>query len=240
VAEKRLSAIREFTELGSGYKISLKDLELRGAGNVLGGEQSGHMMEVGYDLYCKMLSTAIRKKQEGGEEEESQEEDFDTSIDLPIDAYIPDPYVKSEYVKLELYKRISKIQTREDMELIEEEMKDRFGSAEPVPKMVENLLRIALLKPIAHKAGILKIRYMDGEVQYIVKDGTPVLVEKIPELFKRFKGMHLYTAKESGLARPHSRLVQEELLSEIEEEVQAIWETIIPKKKTVDGAKSGK
>ena len=230
VAEKRLSAIREFTELGSGYKISLKDLELRGAGNVLGGEQSGHMMEVGYDLYCKMLSTAIRKKQEGGEDEKSQEEDFDTSIDLPIDAYIPDPYVRSEYVKLELYKRISKIQTREDMELIEEEMKDRFGSAEPLPKMVENLLRIALLKTVAHKAGILKIRYIDGEVQYIVKDGTPVLVEKIPELFKRFKGMHLYTSKESGLARPHSRLVQEELLSEIEGEVQAIWETIIPKK----------
>ena len=231
VAEKRLSAIREFTELGSGYKISLKDLELRGAGNVLGGEQSGHMMEVGYDLYCKMLSTAIRKKQEGDEDEESQEEDFDTSIDLPIDAYIPDPYVKSEYMKLELYKRISKIQTREDMELIEEEMKDRFGSAEPIPKMVENLLRIALLKTVAHKAGILKIRYIDGEVQYIIKNGTPVLAEKIPELFNRFKGMHLYTSKESGIARPHSRLIQEDLLDEIEEEVKAIWETIIPKKR---------
>ena len=110
VAEKRLSAIREFTELGSGYKISLKDLEIRGAGNVLGSSQSGHMEEIGYDLYVKLLNQAIKSKMG-----DKVEEDFDTSVDLPVDAYIPDEYVRNEYLKLELYKRISHIESEDDL-----------------------------------------------------------------------------------------------------------------------------
>ena len=219
-AEKRLSAIREFTELGSGYKISLKDLEIRGAGNVLGSDQSGHMEEVGYDLYVKMLSSAIRKKK--GEKEE--EEDFDTTIELPIDAYIPDEYVRSEYLKLELYKRIYRIRTPEDADAIRMELQDRFG--EP-PKPVLRLLQVAEVKQQAHACGMTEVKYMDGEVIYLIRNGTKARVERIPELLKKFKGMRLVTAKQSGFAIRHSKLIQEELLDHVAEEVQTIYTMII-------------
>ena len=217
VAEKRLSAIREFTELGSGYKISMKDLEIRGAGNVLGSDQSGHMEEVGYELYAKMLSSAIRKKQ--GKEAEEEEDEPDCTVDIPVDAFIPDAYVRSEYVKLELYKRIYRIRTNEDAELIEEEMKDRFGE---LPKPVEQLLRVALLKAEARKAAITDIKYREGELFYVIRNGTAVDAAGIPALLKKYPGMHLVTAKQSGFAVPHTKLIQEDLLMHAEEEVGAI------------------
>ncbi len=222
VAEKRLSAIREFTELGSGYKISMKDLEIRGAGNVLGSDQSGHMEEVGYDLYVKMLSAAIRKKQ--GKEEPEEEDEPDVLVELPLDAYIPDVYVRSEYVKLELYKRIYRIRSVEDAELIEEEMKDRFGE---LPKPVTLLLRVACLKAEAVKAHITDIKYWDGEIFYVIRNGTAVNASQIPAFLKAFPGMHLVTAKQSGFAIPHSKLIQEELLSNAEKEVRAIQELVM-------------
>ena len=111
VAEKRLSAIREFTDLGSGIKIAMRDLEIRGAGNLLGEAQSGHMEAVGYDMYCKMLNEAVLKLKGEGEEES-----FTTTIDLNIDAYIPDSYIKNEYQKLDIYKRIAAISNEEEMD----------------------------------------------------------------------------------------------------------------------------
>ncbi len=102
VAEKRLSAIREFTDLGSGFKIAMRDLELRGAGNLLGAQQHGHMNAVGYDLYCKMLSEAV-KEAKGIH----TMEDFETTIDLNMDAFIPDTYISNEFQKLDIYKRIA-------------------------------------------------------------------------------------------------------------------------------------
>ena len=104
VAEKRLSAIREFTDLGSGFKIAMRDLELRGAGNLLGAQQHGHMNAVGYDLYCKMLSEAV-KEAKGIH----TMEDFETTIDLNMDAFIPDTYISNEFQKLDIYKRIAGI-----------------------------------------------------------------------------------------------------------------------------------
>ena len=219
-AEKRLSAIREFTELGSGYKISLKDLEIRGAGNVLGSDQSGHMEEVGYDLYVKMLSSAIRTKKG----EAPEEEDFDTTIELPIDAFIPDEYVRSEYLKLEMYKRIYRIRTPEDADAIQMELVDRFG--EP-PKPVLRLLQVAQMKRMAHKAGMTEVKYRDGEVVYLIRNGTKARVDRIPELLKKVKGMRLVTAKQSGFAIRHSKLIQEELLDHVTEEVRLIYEMII-------------
>ena len=108
VAEKRLAAIREFTDLGSGFKIAMRDLEIRGAGNLLGAEQHGHMEAVGYDLYCKMLNEAV--KQLKGEMEE--EETFTTTMDLNVDAFIPASYIPNEYQKLDVYKRIAAIESR--------------------------------------------------------------------------------------------------------------------------------
>ena len=141
VAEKRLSAIREFTDLGSGIKIAMRDLEIRGAGNLLGEAQSGHMEAVGYDMYCKMLNEAVLKLKGEGEEES-----FTTTIDLNIDAYIPDSYIKNEYQKLDIYKRIAAISNEEEMDDMMEELIDRFGD---IPKKVQQLLHIAALKGLA-------------------------------------------------------------------------------------------
>ncbi|MBE5905708.1 MAG: transcription-repair coupling factor [Lachnospiraceae bacterium] len=149
VAEKRLHAIREFTDLGSGIKIAMKDLEIRGAGNILGADQHGHMEAVGYDLYCKMLNEAV-KMMKGLPVKES----FVTSIDLSVNAFIPPSYIPNEFQKLDMYKRIGNIETEEDKEEILEEFIDRFG--EP-PKPVLMLLRVALIKAKAHSMDITEI-----------------------------------------------------------------------------------
>ena len=135
IAEKRLAAIKEFTDLGSGFKIAMRDLEIRGAGNLLGAEQHGHMEAVGYDLYCKMLNEAVRHLKG-----EQKEENFDTALDVDIDAYIPPAYIPNEFQKLDIYKRIAGIENEEESEEMLEELIDRFGDP---PKSVENLLWIA-------------------------------------------------------------------------------------------------
>ena len=132
VAEKRLAAIKEFTDLGSGFKIAMRDLEIRGAGNLLGAEQHGHMEAVGYDLYCKMLNEAV-KTVKG----EPHEEYFDTTLDINVDAYIPATYISNEFQKLDIYKRIAGIENEEESDEMLEELIDRFGDP---PKSVENLL----------------------------------------------------------------------------------------------------
>jgi len=150
VAEKRLSAIREFSDLGSGFKIAMKDLEIRGAGNVLGRSQHGHMAAVGYDLYCKMLNQAVNELK-GIKNEYS----FETSVDLTVDAFIPSTYIKSEYQKLDVYKRIAAIENDDELADMEDELTDRYGS---LPECAANLLKIALIKTIAHKIGIIEIK----------------------------------------------------------------------------------
>ena len=147
VAEKRLQAIRQFTELGSGFKIAMRDLEIRGAGNLLGAEQSGHMEAVGYDLYCKMLNEAVLQMKGDMKTEES----FETVINLEVDAYIPSTYIRNEVQKLDMYKRVACIMSQEDVEDLSEELIDRYGD---IPPVFDTLLQIALLKTMCHNVYI--------------------------------------------------------------------------------------
>ena len=179
-AEKRLQAIREFTELGSGIKIAMRDLELRGAGNLLGAEQHGHMEAVGYDLYCKLLNEAVLALKG-----EKKEEGFETVVDCDIDAYIPPSYIRSEYQKLDVYKRISCIENQEEYMDMQDELIDRFGE---IPRSVENLLKIADLKALAHKAGVVEIDVKKQDITIKMYQKAKLDVSGIPALMERYKG----------------------------------------------------
>ena len=180
VAEKRLAAIREFTDLGSGFKIAMRDLEIRGAGNLLGAEQHGHMEAVGYDLYCKMLNEAV-KHLKG----EITEEPYTTTVDLNVDAFIPASYIPNEYQKLDIYKRIASIENEDEMDDMLEELIDRFGD---VPKKVQQLLSIALLKALAHSAYVTAVEQKGEVIKFVMYEQAKVKVEQIPELIKKYKG----------------------------------------------------
>lgn len=180
VAEKRLAAIREFTDLGSGFKIAMRDLEIRGAGNLLGAEQHGHMEAVGYDLYCKMLNEAVRLLKG-----EIKEEDFTTTMDLNVDAFIPDSYIPNEYQKLDFYKRIAAIENEEEMEDMTEELLDRFGD---IPKKVEKLLKVAALKTMAHAAYVTSVEQKGARFVFTMYERARVAPQRIPELIESFHG----------------------------------------------------
>ena len=181
VAEKRLHAIREFTDLGSGFKIAMRDLEIRGAGNLLGAEQHGHMEAVGYDLYCKMLNESV-KELKG---ETQPEEEFDTVIDLDIDAFIPERYIKNEFQKLDVYKRIATIESEEEYDDMLEELMDRFG--EP-PKAVQNLLAVANLKAMAHRAWLTEIAQKGDQIRFTMFEQAKADPAGIELLVKESKG----------------------------------------------------
>ncbi len=185
VAEKRLSAIREFTELGSGFKIAMRDLEIRGAGNLLGAQQHGHMEAVGYDLYCKMLNEAVRTLKG-----ETEEESFETTIDIDLDAYIPPKYIPNEYQKLDIYKRIAGIETEEDSEEMLEELIDRFG--EP-PKSVQNLLLAARLKARAHHVYFTDVVQKGDSVRFVLYEKANIDAARIPQFVEGFYGALTFT-----------------------------------------------
>lgn len=178
IAEKRLAAIKEYTELGSGFKIAMRDLEIRGAGNLLGAEQHGHMEAVGYDLYCKMLNEAV-KEAKGMDVAES----FDTSIDIDIDAYIPMGYIPNEMQKLDIYKRIAGIETADESEEMLEELIDRFGDP---PKSVENLLYIARVKSMAHHLYFTDIAQKGDTLRFTLYEKAKINVAAIPEFTASF------------------------------------------------------
>ncbi len=218
-AEKRLKAIREFTDLGSGFKIAMRDLEIRGAGNLLGADQSGHMEAVGYDLYCKMLNDAILQ-QKG----EKVEEDFNTTIELPIDAYIPSTYVKNEMTKLELYKRISGVWTDEDYEDMLDELTDRFG--EPTYEVM-NLLLVAKLRAKAHAACIAGITYKNKQVHVEMAPGVQVKVELLDDfLTKYLNNIRVVTSANPGFVIDLEKKSLKSFVEELEEIIEDINELI--------------
>ena len=180
-AEKRLQAIREFTELGSGIKIAMRDLEIRGAGNVLGAEQHGHMEAVGYDLYCKMLNQAVLALKG----EETEVDLYETSVECDIDAYIPPSYIKNEYQKLDIYKRISTIETDEEYMDMQDELLDRFGD---IPKSVENLLKIAMVRALAHRAYVTEVFVNRQEIRLTMYQKAKLDVTRIPDFVQSYKG----------------------------------------------------
>ena len=156
IAEKRLVAIKEFTEFGSGFKIAMRDLEIRGAGNLLGAEQSGHMEAVGYDLYIKILEQAVLEEQGVAVQEKP-----DCAIDLKIDAYLPEKYIRVAAGRIEMYKKIAAIETEVDAADAEEELTDRYG---PLPEAARSLITIALIKADAIRAGIKKIEQRENKL----------------------------------------------------------------------------
>lgn len=217
-AEKRLAAIREYTDLGSGFKIAMRDLELRGAGNLLGAQQHGHMNAVGYDLYCKMLNEAV-KEAKGIH----TMEDFETSVDLNVDAYIPDSYISNEFQKLDIYKRIAGIETQQDYDDMLEELLDRFG--EP-GKAVLNLLAIAKLKAIAHQGYVTEIKQTGKTVRFTLYEKARLNTEGFPALMQKYRrGLQFKNEQEPKfILEPQGNLIL--TLTEFAEELKSMAENM--------------
>ena len=190
VAEKRLHAIREYSDLGSGFKIAMRDMEIRGVGTLLGQRQHGHMQAVGYHLYCKMLNEAVLRMKG---ESKAAEEDFETVADLQIDAYIPDTYIKNEALKLDIYRRIAAVENEAEQEDMLEELIDRFGDP---PRSVLNLLEITRLRGQAHELYIREIKGRTDQITFIMYEKAGIDAARIPELIERMKGAMVFRRSE--------------------------------------------
>jgi transcription-repair coupling factor (superfamily II helicase) len=180
-AMTRLKIIEEMTELGSGLKVANYDLEIRGAGNLLGREQSGHINLIGFELYCRMLEEAVKELKNDVKEEEEQA----TEINLPLSAFIPDSYIGDETSKLLAYKRLSKIRNEQELADIEEEMKDRYG---PIPGPLQNLLQIIGLKIVLAGMRIRRLECAGREIILHVTEKTPLDMKLLLKMVKEDRG----------------------------------------------------
>ena len=153
-AYERLKTIGEATELGSGFQIAMRDLEIRGAGNLLGEGQSGHIAAVGYDLYCQMVTEAVAELKG-----EPIPEPVEIALDLPMPAFLPDEYVTQEEMRLEAYRRLAAVTTADEVADIEKEWLDRYG---PVPEPAGNLLALGRLRAVCHRLGVREVSVLRG------------------------------------------------------------------------------
>ena len=188
VAQKRLQAIREFTEFGAGFKIAMRDLEIRGAGNLLGKEQHGNMNLVGYDMYCLLLEQAV-KELKGDDTAEKPK----TSVDIKVDAYIPDGVIEDEALRIEMYRRIASIEDDEDKSAVTAEFIDRYGD---VPQSVENLMDIAVIKSLASELYISDITQKDGLVVFTIDH--VVSVKSIVDIMDGYKSKMMFSSGETS------------------------------------------
>ena len=186
VAEKRLHAIREYSDLGSGFKIAMRDMEIRGVGTLLGQRQHGHMQAVGYNLYCKMLNEAVLRLRGG---KNVEDDDFETVADIQTDAFIPDSYIKNEALKLDIYRRIAAVENKEEQEDMLEELIDRFGDP---PTAVMNLLEITLLRGLAHSLYITEVKARPDMITFTMYEKAKIRVDKIPELLEQMDGNMMF------------------------------------------------
>ncbi|MFL0195141.1 transcription-repair coupling factor [Clostridium sp. WILCCON 0269] len=213
VAEKRLKVIKEFTELGSGFKIALKDLEIRGAGNMMGASQHGHMAAIGYDLYCRMLEDSI-KLIKG----EIDKEPVETTVELKVDAYIPDKYIENEVQKIEIYKKIAAISSYDDMLDVKEELEDRFYD---IPVSVYNLMDIAYIRSISKDLGIESIKESKNEVIFTFQGEDRFDKNILRALIKTYSGkIVLKMNKKLSFGYTLKDVKRENLLSNIKEIVK--------------------
>lgn len=215
IAEKRLQAIKQFTELGAGFKIAMRDLEIRGAGNLLGAQQHGHMETIGYDLYCKMLSQVVSE-----EKGEVVEEDFETTIEIKIDAYISSAYIQDEMQKLDIYKKIASIQNEKDYFDVQEEIEDRYGT---LPYMAQNLLDIALIKGLAHELYIRVVTENERVVIFRFKADVPLHPDRLPEVLNTYPKLLKFSGgKESVLKADLREIPKKEMLTYIKNILQTM------------------
>ena len=188
-AEKRLSAIKEFTEFGSGFKIAMRDLEIRGAGDILGAQQHGHIDSVGYDMYCKILSDSVKEAQGI-----VSKEDIQTGVDVKVDAFIPERYIKSNNIRIDTYKRIAAIENADDASEVTDELCDRFGD---IPKEAYNLIMIAEIKSLANNIGIEDVIEKGDFVHFEFAENA-----LMPEFVQYIIENHSKTAVISALKKP--------------------------------------
>jgi transcription-repair coupling factor (superfamily II helicase) len=187
VAEKRLQAIKEFTELGSGFKIAMRDMEIRGAGNLLGPEQHGHMESVGYDMYCRLLDEAVRELKG----EPLRREETETAIDINVNAYIDDSYIGVESKKIEMYKKIAAIQNENDAADMEDELTDRYGDP---PGPVTNLIKIALIKAMACSLGFSSVSEKNDTIIFSMPDAKKINFQAIAKAAEKYRRQLLFNA----------------------------------------------
>ena len=224
VADKRLKAIREFTEFGSGFKIAMRDLEIRGAGSLLGEIQHGHMEQVGYDTYCNLLDQVVKEMQ--GIEVKESDEDPEIQIDINVSSYIPDSYIENSSQKIEVYQNIALCRTEEDIQNVIDEIIDRYGV---MPKELENLIEVARIKELCRIAGVVKV---SEKKNIMISTNTKPTSKNVvfyfdknkynPEIVDTLIKKYSYNVKFSAGIEPYvtlkiSSTTEEELLEKIKE-----------------------
>ena len=194
-AQKRLRVIEEFTDLGSGFKIALRDLEIRGTGNILGAEQHGHIVTVGYELYCKLLEDAVMTLKG-----EKVEETLETRISLPIEAYLPDDYVPDSRQKVSIYKKIAGLKDDAALKELREELQDRYGA---IPEPAEMLLEIASVKQLSQNLGIIAIVAGKEQVKVTFDEQKPrINVKKFIEIIHQDSNLQLQPPAQLKIRMP--------------------------------------